>query len=249
MTLVGMPVLPAILITIVACLALGFVNGILVVRFEINSLIATLALGNVLYGIVLWFTGGTILFQNVPASFLAISGETLFGVPLPIVYGAALVILVEMVSQFLPIGRRMYAIGGNRRAALLTGIPVPKLIIASFGVSALMCGLGGIIIASRLGSAQPELGPSFLMPAFASAFLGATTIRPGRYNALGTAVAVYTVAVIVAGLQQLGVPFWAENIVYGVALAGGVGLSRRLTRMREEAARREQLQALRESRG
>ena len=249
MTLVGMPVLPAILITIVACLALGFVNGILVVRFEINSLIATLALGNVLYGIVLWFTGGTILFQNVPASFLAISGETLFGVPLPIVYGAALVILVEVVSQFLPIGRRMYAIGGNRRAALLTGIPVPKLIIASFGVSALMCGLGGIIIASRLGSAQPELGPSFLMPAFASAFLGATTIRPGRYNALGTAVAVYTVAVIVAGLQQLGVPFWAENIVYGVALAGGVGLSRRLTRMREEAARREQLQALRESRG
>jgi hypothetical protein len=66
------------------------------------------------------------------------------------------------------------------------------------------------------------------MPAFASAFLGATTIRPGRYNALGTAVAVYTVAFIVAGLQQLGVPIRAENIVYGIALAGGVGLSRRL---------------------
>jgi ribose transport system permease protein len=248
MTLLNFSVIPSIVITLVACLALGLINGVLVVYFEINSLIATLAIGNILYGIVLWFTGGTILFQNVPASFLAISGETLLGIPLPIWYGAGLVVIVEVVLQFLPIGRRMYAIGGNRRAALLTGIPVPQLILGAFGVSALLCGLGGVIIASRLGSAQPELGPSFLMPAFASAFLGATTIRPGRYNALGTAVAVYTVAVIVAGLQQLGVPFWAENIVYGAALAGGVGLSRRLTRLREEAARRDQLRALKESR-
>ncbi len=249
MTLAGLPVVVAIMLTLAACLALGFVNALLVLKFEINSLIATLALGNVLYGIVLWFTGGTILFQNVPHAFLAISGGALLGVPLPIWYGAALVAVVEVVLQFLPVGRRMYAIGGNRRAALLTGIPVTGIIMAAFGASALLCGLGGIIIASRLGSAQPELGPSFLMPAFASAFLGATTIRPGRFNALGTAVAVYTVAVIVAGLQQLGVPFWAENIVYGIALAGGVGLSRRLTRLREAQARRDQLKALKESRG
>lgn len=248
MTLAGMSPLPAIILSLAACLALGILNGILVVRFEINSLIATLAVGNVLYGVVLWFTGGTILFQNVPASFLEISGRSLLGLPMPIWYGIALVILVEIVLQFLPLGRRMYAIGGNRRAALLTGIRVPILVVGAFGFSALLSGLGGIIIASRLGSAQPELGPSFLMPAIASAFLGATTIRPGRYNALGTAVAVYAVAVIVTGLQQVGVPFWAENIVYGTALALGVGLSGRLTRMREEQARRNQLRALKEGR-
>lgn len=249
MTLLGLPVGVSIVLTLVACLVLGLINGILVVRFEINSLIATLAVGNILYGIVLWFTGGTILFQNVPPLFLKISGGTLIGVPLPIWYGAALVALVEITLQFLPIGRRMYAIGGNRRAALLTGIEVRRFVVGSFAASAIICGLGGIIIASRLGSAQPELGPSFLMPAFASAFLGATTIRPGRYNALGTAVAVYTVAVIVTGLQQVGIPFWVENIVYGVALVGGVGLSRYLTRIREEEARRTQLRALKESRG
>ncbi len=248
MTLAGMSPLPAIILSLAACLALGILNGILIVRFEINSLIATLAVGNVLYGVVLWFTGGTILFQNVPASFLEISGRSLLGLPMPIWYGIALVILVEIVLQFLPLGRRMYAIGGNRRAALLTGIRVPILVVGAFGFSALLSGLGGIIIASRLGSAQPELGPSFLMPAIASAFLGATTIRPGRYNALGTAVAVYAVAVIVTGLQQVGVPFWAENIVYGTALALGVGLSGRLTRMREEQARRNQLRALKEGR-
>lgn len=248
MTLTGLPVVVSIALTLAACIAIGFINGILIVRFEINSLIATLGVGNVLYGIVLWFTGGTILFQDVPPSFMSIAQDLLFGIPLPIWYGVALVAIIELVQQFLPIGRRMYAIGGNRRAALLTGIPVRLLIIGSFGMSALLSGIGGIIIASRLGSAQPELGPSFLMPAFASAFLGATTIRPGRYNALGTVVAVYTVAVIVAGLQQIGVPFWAENIVYGVALVGGVGLSRHLTRLREEAARRGQLRALKESR-
>lgn len=248
MTLAGLPAFASILLTLLASFAVGLINGLLVVRFEINSLIATLAVGNILYGIVLWFTGGTILFQDVPEGFLTIAQAGFLGIPLPIWYGAVLIAAVEIVLQFVPIGRRMYAVGGNRRAALLTGIRVPQVVVGSFGVSALLCGMGGIIIASRLGSAQPELGPSFLMPAFASAFLGATTIRPGRYNALGTAVAVYTVAVIVAGLQQVGVPFWAENIVYGVALAGGVGLSRRLTRMRDDRARRDQLRALAESR-
>lgn len=248
MTIVGLSPLLAITLSLIACLALGILNGILVVRFKINSLIATLAVGNVLYGIVLWFTGGTILFQNVPPGFLAIAGRSLLGLPLPIWYGIALVIAVEVVLQFLPLGRRLYAIGGNRRAALLTGIRVPGLIVGTFGFSALLSGVGGIIIASRLGSAQPELGPSFLMPVIAAAFLGATTIRPGRYNALGTAVAVYVVAVIVTGLQQIGVPFWAESIVYGTALATGVGLSGRLTRMREEESRRNQLRAIKEGR-
>jgi ribose transport system permease protein len=248
MTLQGLSPPLAIVITIVACALVGVVNGALVVKFGLNSLIVTLATGNVIYGLVLWYTGGTVLFENVPALFLKISSGTLLYVPLPIWYAVLLVALVELVRGYFPTGRRMYAVGGNRRAALLTGIAVDRLVIAAFTVSAIVCGLGGIIIASRLGSAQPELGPSFLLPAFASAFLGATTIRPGRYNAMGTAVAVYVIAVIVAGLQQIGVPFWAEHVVYGVALAGGVALSTYLTRLREERARRDQLQAVLESR-
>ena len=97
--------------------------------------------------------------------------------PLPIWYAVLLIVIVELVLGYFPAGRRMYAVGGNRRAALLTGIAVDWTVIAAFTASAIICGLGGIIIASRLASAQPELGPSFLLPAFASAFLGATTIR------------------------------------------------------------------------
>lgn len=248
MSMQGLSVPVAAAIAIAACGIVGAVNGALVVKVRINSLIATLATGNVLYGIVLWYTNGTILFQGIPATFLKIAGKSFLFVPLPIWYGVALVVLVELVLGYFPAGRRMYAVGGNRRAAMLTGIPVDWVIVAAFTFSGVACALGGIIIASRLGSAQPELGPSFLLPAFASAFLGATTIRPGRYNAIGTLVAVYVIAVIVAGLQQVGVPFWTEYIVYGIALGGGVALSQYLTRLREERARRDQLKAFEESR-
>ena len=248
MTMQGLPVPVASVITIAACGIVGLVNGVLVVKIGLNSLIVTLATGNVIYGLVLWYTGGTVLFQGIPPDFLRIASESLLFIPLPIWYAVLLIVIVELVLGYLPVGRRMYAVGGNRRAALLTGIAVDWIVIAAFTGSGIICGLGGIIIASRLGSAQPELGPSFLLPAFASAFLGATTIRPGRFNAIGTVIAVYVIAVIVTGLQQIGVPFWAEYVVYGIALAGGVALSTHLTRLREERARRDQLKAFEESR-
>jgi ribose transport system permease protein len=248
MTMQQIPPPLAVLISVAICTLAGLVNGLLVIKIGLNSLIVTLATGNFIYGMVLWYTGGTILFQGVPPEFLKISSGSFLYVPLPIWYAVILVVIVELVLSYLPAGRRLYAVGGNRRAALLAGIAVPWTVIVAFCLSGFVCSLGGIIIASRLASAQPELGPSFLLPAFASAFLGATTVRPGRYNALGTLVAVYLIAVIVAGLQQLGVPFWVEHVVYGLALGGGVALSTYLTRLREDRARRDQLRAFEESR-
>ena len=248
MTMQGFPIPLAIIATLAICAVVGAINGLLVARVGINSLIATLATGNVLYGLVLWYTQGTVLFQGVPRSFLAISGGALAGVPLAILYGVVLVLVAEIALRFLPVGRRIYAVGGNRRAALLTGIPVNAMIVGAFVFTGVVCAMGGVIIASRLGSAQPELGPQYLLPAFSAAFLGATTIRPGRFNPLGTVVAVYTIAVIVAGLQQIGVPYWAEYVVYGIALVSGVALSLHLTRLRDRRARRDQLEAFAESR-
>ena len=157
MTLQGLSPPLAIVITIVACALVGVVNGALVVKFGLNSLIVTLATGNVIYGLVLWYTGGTVLFENVPALFLKISSGTFLYVPLPIWYAVLLIAIVELILGYFPTGRRMYAVGGNRRAALLTGIAVDWLVIAAFTVSAIVCGLGGIIIASLVAT---ELGPS-----------------------------------------------------------------------------------------
>ena len=243
MTRLNMGIPLAMLCAVLICGAVGLVNGLLVVKVGINSLIATLATGNVIYGLVLWYTNGTVMFQDVPPAFLSVAGGRLLGVPLPLIYAAVFVLVAEVVLRHLPIGRRVHAVGGNRRAARLTGIPVDRIIIGAFVFTGITCAVGGVVIASRLGSAQPELGPQFLLPAYSAAFLGATTIQPGRFNPLGTVVAVYVIAVIVAGLQQLGVPYWAEYIVYGLASASGVALSLHLTRLRDRQAARERLRA------
>jgi ribose transport system permease protein len=237
----------AIVATLAACLVVGLINGVLVVRLGLNSLITTLAVGSILYGIVIWYTGGEVLSENVPLSFQDIANNELLSLPLAIWYGVALLVVLEILFSFKPLGRRMYAVGGNRRAAELVGIRVRAITIGAFATSAFVAGIGGVIIASRLNSAQPELGQQFLLPAYAAAFLGATTIRPGRFNPLGTVVAVYLVAMLVAGLQNVGVPSWGEYMVDGAALIVGVALAGWLVKLREQRARRDQLRVFEES--
>lgn len=238
---------PAIVLVLLITSAAGLLNGVLVVKFKISALIATLATGSILTGVVFAYTGGEVLYGNVPDAFVHIARGEPGGVPLPIWYGVGIVLVLALFYAFVPTGRRMYAIGGNRQAALLSGIKVDRLIIASFVGSGLLSGFAGILIASRLGSAQPGLGPQFLLPAFAAAFLGATTIRPGRFNLVGTVVAVYTLAVAITGLQQIGVPSWFEYVFNGCALIVAVGLSNQVSQLRQRRARRRRLRGFGEA--
>lgn len=233
----------SIVLTLVITGMAGLMNGILIVRFRISALIATLATGSILTGVVIAYTGGQVLYGGVPKGYIQIARGEAAGLPLPIWYGAAIVLVLGLFYSFVPTGRRMYAIGGNRQAALLSGIKVNRLIIASFVGSGVLSGFGGVLISSRLGSAQPGLGPQFLLPAFAAAFLGATTIRPGRFNLPGTVVAVYTLAFAITGLQQIGVPSWFEYVFNGIALIVAVGLSNQVAQLRQLRARRRRLKA------
>jgi ribose transport system permease protein len=189
MSKAGTPIPVAILIGLAAGAIIGLGNGLLVVKLGINALIATLAMGSVLAGLTTWYTGGTVIYQNVPSAFTSIAQRTPLGIPFPVVFGAVVVILAAAYFSFLPTGRRLYAIGGNRNAALLNGIRVDRLQILAFVASGVLSALAGVLIASEIGTADPTLGPQFLLPAFASAFLGATAFRPGRFNILGTVVA------------------------------------------------------------
>lgn len=234
--------IPAAIATVLAmALAVGLVNGLLVVKLKINALIATLAVGSVLTGIVRWYTGGYVIFQGIPKAFTDLAQGDLLGVPRPIVYGVVIAALLAFYFSFLPGGRRLYAIGGNRAAALLNGINVERHLILAFGFSALLSGLAGVLIASQIGVADPSVGPQFLLPAFTAAFLGATAFRPGRFNVMGTVVGAYVLAVPITGLQELGIPNWFQAVFNGAALIIAVAASGQIKQLRARRARRARL--------
>jgi len=222
-----------VIITIAAGGLIGWVNGALVEYAKIDSFIATLGVGTILYGIGSWYTNGTQLVGNVPQAFADLNDSKFLTLPLPTYMVAVVAILAWVCLEHVPIGRRLYAIGSNRKAAELTGVPARRLVMGAFVSSGLIVGLAGVLLAARLQVAQSSVGPEFLLPAFVGALLGATTIRPGRVNAWGTIVAVLVLAVGVAGLQQLGNSFFTEPIFQGAALIISVGLAGFASRRRK----------------
>jgi len=216
---------------------IGLINGLLVEYAKIDSFIATLGVGTILYGLGAWYTNGAQVVGELSPYFTGINDTTVFNVPLPAIFAAILVVVLWIGFEFLPIGRQIYAIGGNRRAAELTGISARKLVIGVFIVSGAIAAFAGVILAARLRVGQSAVGPEFLLPAFVGALLGSTTIRPGRVNALGTIVAVLVLAIGISGLQQLGGGFYVEPIFQGVSLILSVGLAGYAARRRREGRR------------
>ena len=234
LTRVGLPWEAVAVLTIGLGAFVGLINGLLVEYARIDSFIATLGVGTILYGLGAWYTNGAQLVGDLPVGFTAINDTTVFGVPLPAIFVAILVLILWMVFEYFPIGRQIYAIGGNRKAAELTGIRAKPLIVGVFIVSGTIVGFAGLVLAARLRVGQSAVGPEFLLPAFVGALLGSTTIRPGRVNAFGTIVAVLVLAIGIAGLQQLGGGFYVEPIFQGASLILSVGLAGYAARRRRE---------------
>lgn len=215
---VGLPTPVAIVLALITCAFVGLVNGVLVARFEVNAFVATLATGTVLGGLVDWVTGGTAIVQNIPGSLLKLGEANVVGVPVTVIYLLVVAALAYYVLRFTPAGRYLYAIGGSREAARLAGIKVPRLTLLTFVTAGLLAGVAGVMEAAVLGSGSPTVGPEFLLPAFAACFLGATAIRPGTFNVVGTVIAVYTIATGTTGLELMGTPTYIEPIFSGVVL-------------------------------
>ena len=134
-------------------------------------------------------------------------------------------IVLWLVTERLPLGRCLYAIGANPRAADLNGIPARKYVIGAFVTSGLLTAFAGVILAAKLRIGQANVGLEFLLPALVGAFLGSTTIRPGRVNVLGTLIGVAILAVGISGIQQFGGSFWVEPLFNGVTLLIAIGIA------------------------
>ncbi|MGZ9884011.1 ABC transporter permease [Rhodococcus ruber] len=221
----GWSLLPAIAVAVLVALVVGVVNAVLVVRLHIDSFIATLGSGTVVLGVVQWISDSTSV-TGIDAGLVdATIGTRLFGVSLQFYYALALVVLTAVIFQYTPIGRRLLFVGRGPQVARLSGLHVDRIRGGALVTSALVAALAGIVYAGMLGGADPSSGQSFMLPAFAAAFLGATAIVPGRFNAFGTLVAVYFLVAGVVGLQMLGVASFVQQLFYGGALVVAVALS------------------------
>lgn len=216
--------------TVLTSALFGAVNAFVVVKLRVNSFIATLGMGSVLGAMVIWVTGNQQITTGIADSFANLAGTQPLGIPVTFVYLIAFAIAIWYALEHTPWGRFLYAVGGNQQASRLAGIRVERYIAVALVASATVAGIAGIFYASLVQSAPLTAGPPFLLPAFAAAFLGATQIRPGRFNVAGALVAVFLLATGVKGLQLIGSDPWVGQLFDGLALVAAVALAHFRTR-------------------
>jgi ribose transport system permease protein len=222
----AMPVPAAIAITLLIGALVGAVNGFLVVKVGVDAFVATIATGSVLLGVSGAVADGQTISQSIPERFTELGRGDVHGIPYTVFYFAILALALWYLLEMTPVGRRIYATGAGREAARLAGVRTDRITFWMFVLSATFATTAGIVYSARIGSAPPNVGASYLLPAFAAAFLGATMIRPGRFNVPGLIVAMFIVAVGINGLQLLGMAFWVVDIFQGTALIIAVVLAK-----------------------
>jgi ribose transport system permease protein len=229
----GWPIGAAIAAALGIGLAVGLINGVLVVFLRIDSLIATLGTSTFIAGVILWISNSQTVSGVDERLINLVVVDRFLGIPLEFYYGLALGLVMLYVFEFMPVGRRLLFVGRGRSVARLSGIRVSRLRLGALAVSGLIRAFAGVLYAGTLGSADPTSSLSFLLPAFAAAFLGATTVMPGRFNPIGSIAAVYFLVTGITGLQLLGVQTFVQQLFYGGALVVAVALSQ-LARRRDE---------------
>jgi ribose transport system permease protein len=221
----GIPMVPAIAVTLIVGGFVGLVSAILITRIRIDSFIATLAISSVLTAAALWITSDEQIV-GLSSTFDKISTQQVFGITVPVYILLGVSLCVWYVMEVTPLGRRVYATGGNIEAARLAGVATAKVITFSLIACGVLAALAGVVESASLGGGDPTIGPSYLLPAFTATFLGSTQFRRGRFNIWGTIVAVYVLQAGIQGLELAGAPVWIPDLFDGVALAAAVGLAR-----------------------
>ena len=204
---------------------IGMVNGLIVVRLHVDSFITTLGMSSILAAAAYAVSGGQQITGVFSSTFENLGQRLVGGIPITFIYMIVLAAVLWYVLEYTSVGRYIYAAGGNPQAARLAGVRVERLIFSSFLTSGTLAALAGVILAAQIGTADVSSGPPYLLPAFAAVFLGATQIRAGRVNVIGTLVAIFLLATGVTGLQLAGAPVYVEDLFNGAALIVAVALA------------------------
>ncbi|HHW66342.1 MAG TPA: ABC transporter permease [Epulopiscium sp.] len=221
----GMPTSISIVLTIIIALSIACINSFFIVKVKIPDMLVTLASMFVFQGVAMTYSGGGSVSENmarldgtpttgkVPDIF-----DKIGQAPWIIIIMLVVVISVHIFLTYTKHGRYLYTVGGNLEAARLSGIPVNRYRTLAYFMSTFFATLGGIMLASRVGSAQINAGAGYLMPAVAAAYIGFSVAGAGKPNAIGTLIGALLVGILENGLVMLSVPYYSLDIVKGTVL-------------------------------
>ncbi len=212
-------------VAVLVGVVVGLLNSLVVVVMRIDSFIGTLATGAILAAITLGVSGDQTFTARLSGGFSKAASASAFGVELPVLYMLVLMVGIGYFLEQTVAGRYSYATGYSVEVARLVGVRVRRVRSMSLVVSGALAGFAGIILTARIQAADPSNGPSYLIPAFSAAFLGATQFRRGRFNPWGTIVAVLMLGTGSVGLLTAGAPTWAPQVFQGSVLIAAVGLT------------------------
>lgn len=226
------PTLIAILVAIGAALIVGAVNSFLIVKIRIPDMLITLAMMFIVQGVALTYTKGATISENMimpdgnyATGKILPSFEKIGEIPWIIIIMLVIVVLVHIFLTYTKHGRYMYVIGGNAEAARLSGIPVTKYKVIAYLLSATLAAIGGIVLASRIMTAEINAGGPYLMDSVAAAFIGLSVLGAGKPNAFGTFIGAVLIGILANGLVMLSVPYYAMDIIKGAVLALALGIT------------------------
>jgi ribose transport system permease protein len=234
--LVNHTAIPEPLIMIIVpllCALLGAINGAIVVKLGVDSFIGTLATSQILSAFSLLLSENRQVIGNFSPGFRNMMIHQFLGITLDVWLMLLIAIIFWFVLEHMPIGRFVFATGGNPQAARLSGVRVNRVVWGSLIVSAFMAGVGAIVVASKVGVYANTYGTAQLFPAFAAVFFGATQVK-GRLNVWGTLIALYALAFGEAGLSLMGsnITWWVTPLFNGLALLGAVAFAAQQLRRR-----------------
>ncbi len=239
----GLGIVPSCAIGLAGAAVVGLVNGVAVTQFGIPALIATLATLSAVRGLTYIVSGGLPIF-GFPAEFNVLGRGMLGVIPVPVLILFIFLLIGWIVVNRTQFGRRLYAIGGNIEAARLSGVPVARNVLITYMLSAVFAGCAGIVILSRLNSAQPNNATGFELDVITAVVLGGISIAGGQGRFIGVVFGVLVIGVLNNGLVLLNVQDYYQMVIKGAVLMFAVGLDQYSSNSNAKAARRKRAAAI-----
>ena len=214
---IGFTLVGALLAGIIAGSLLGWFNGFVITKFKVPPFVGTLAMLTIARGLTMLWTQGHPI-SNLGPSFSMIGTGWFLGIPVPVWIAGLVVLLAIFITRQTRLGRYIYAIGGNENAAILSGISINKVKLIVYSIAGALAAVGGIMVTSRLDSAQPNAGTGYELDAIAAVVIGGTSLSGGKGSIGGTVMGAVIIGVLNNGLVLLNVsPFW-QQVVKGAVI-------------------------------